>query len=322
MYLIMRAIIPVAGNGSRLRPITEYKNKIFIEVAGRPVIDHIIRKLLNDGLDELVLIVGYQKETVIDWMKANYSDTFSLQFVEQEKPLGLGHAIYCAKEFLDGEVLLTLGDEIFSRDYSAMLKIPRTDDNIDASVGTMFVTTPSHYGMVKIDEENRVEYMIEKPQDFDGTLALAGAYYFRDSEKLRSSLEVLINQENRGKEYQLTDALQMMVEDGAHFTTFEVGLGYDCGRLESIVTSNRLLLEHNHYVDELAVVVNSKIIAPCYIGSNARISDSTVGPFVSVGSDARVTGSSINDAIVESRAIIDSSTIDNCIVSEHTILKR
>lgn len=318
----MRAIIPVAGNGSRLRPITDYKNKIFIEVAGRPVIDHIIHRLINNGIDELVFIVGYLKETVINWAKANYSDTFSLQFVEQETPLGLGHAIYCAKEFLDGEVLITLGDEIFSRDYSSMLKSPKTEDNIDASVGTMFVTTPSHYGMVKIDEENRVEYMVEKPQDFDGPLALAGAYYFRDSEKLRASLEVLISQEKRGKEYQLTDALQMMVEDGSHFTTFEVGLGYDCGRLESIVTSNRLLLEHNHYVDEAAVIVNSKVIAPCYIGPNARISDSTVGPYVSVGSSARVIGSSINDAIVESRAIIDSSTIDNCIISEHTILRR
>jgi glucose-1-phosphate thymidylyltransferase len=236
----MRAIIPVAGYAKRMRPITDYKPKALVEVAGKPVLEHIMFNLAQNGIKELVLIVGHMKEMIIEWLEENFGDKFSLSFVEQKELLGLGHAIYMAKEFLDDEeVLVMLGDEILSKNYSEMIKGCKENKDIDAAVGTMIVKNPSHYGMLRMNADGYVTLMVEKPKSFNGKLALAGVYYFKRGRDLKQALEAIVNKKFRGREYQLTDALQQMVERKSRFVTFSVGEGYDCGRPDSLIKSNR-----------------------------------------------------------------------------------
>ena len=317
---MLRAIVPVAGNGLRLRPITESKSKVLIEVAGRPVLGHIFRNLAGSEVDELVLIVGPMKKSVKEWAEKQYGDRFVLRYVTQNKQLGLGHAIYCAKDFLEGEVLITLGDEIFSRSYASMIESLGFGNFIDASIGIKEVDDPHHYGMIRVDENNIVTEMVEKPSEFDGRLAIAGVYFFKDASRLRDSLEQTTKRKGAKGEYQLTDALQLMVENGTSFSTFSVGEWYDCGRLETLLSSNRRLLERSHYVDESAHILNSEIIEPCYIGPNTRVVNSKIGPNVSMGAESSLESCTLRDAIVETGTTRIGYSIRKCILSGGNLL--
>ncbi len=312
----VRAILPVAGNATRLRPITNHKAKALVEVAGKPVVEHILLNLARNGVEDLVLVVGHMKDSIIDWVQKHFGNRFVLSFVEQKELLGLGHAIHAARDYLKDEILIMLGDEILSRNYTQMIKNCSINQEIDAAVGTMIVDNPSHYGMLEVDSEGFVTRMVEKPKHFDGNLAIAGVYYFKRGEDLADALQILLRRKLQGEEYQLTDALQLMVEDGYKFTTFSVGEGYDCGRPESLLKSNIRMLINNHYVDSEAKLVDSTVIPPCHIGKNARIVNSILGPFVSVGADALVESSSLSNAIVEARSRVEFKESKYSIFSE------
>ncbi len=309
------AILPVAGNATRLRPITDHKPKALVEVAGKPVIEHILLNLAHSQIRKLVLVVGHLKEVLIDWIEANFGNQFNLKFVEQKEMLGLGHAIHAAKAYLKGEVLIMLGDEIFSRSYSEMIRESRSSDQLDAAVGTMVVDNPSHYGMLALDDRGYVTRMVEKPSSFDGNLALAGVYYFKRGEDLADALESLVSRDLNGGEYQLTDALDVMATKGTRFKTFSVGEGYDCGRPESLLLSNIRMLAGNHNVDRETRIVASEIIPPCIVAKNAEISNSTVGPFVSIGNGARVHSSVLSNVIVESETPVEDERVSHSIIS-------
>jgi glucose-1-phosphate thymidylyltransferase len=319
----MKAIIPVAGSGTRLRPITDLKPKVLVEVAGAPVLEHIINNFKKSDVDELVFVVGVMKEQVVSWLEQNYADEYKLSFVTQDEPLGLGHAIFQAKEFLsDEEIFITIGDEIFSRDFPTIITEIHSHQNIDASVGTMIVSNPSHYGMVKTGRDGLVAKMVEKPKSWNGNTALAGAYYIKKGSLLRSALSALINRNNKGREYQITDALQIMVERGDKISTFSVGEGYDCGRPESLLISNNRMLLTGHHVVESAIIRNSEIIRPCFIGENASITDSKIGPFVSVGKNVQITNSTISQSIIERESLIEDKTLSYSICSGDLCIKR
>jgi len=315
----LRAIIPVAGNGLRLRPISELKPKVLIEVAGRPVLDHILRNLAESEIDELVFIVGPMKKLVKEWAEKLYGDRFTQRYVTQDKQLGLGHAIYCAKDFLEGKVLITLGDEIFSRSYYSIIK-SMDSNNSHAAIGIKEVDDHHHYGMIRVDKDNIVTEMVEKPLEFDGRLAIAGVYYLNEASYLKKALEQTMKKRGAGGEYQLTDALQLMVEGGTRFSTISVGEWYDCGRLETLLSSNRRLLERSHYVDESAYILNSEIVEPCYIGPNTRVVNSKIGPNVSMGAGASLESCTLQDAVVETGTIGTGYNIRQCILSGNKIL--
>lgn len=286
-------------------------------MAGKPVIEHILDNLSKNGVEELILVVGHMKEVLIDWIVKNYNEEFKLHFVEQHELLGLAHAVYMAQDYLDDrQIFVMLGDEIFSEKYSMMIDELREQSEFDAAVGTMMVQDPSHYGMLTSDEEGFVTHMVEKPHDYDSRTALAGVYYFHHGEDLKSALNELLNEEVSGREYQLTDALQIMVERGFKFRTFSVGEGYDCGRPESLLKSNRRMLVNNHNIHETATIENSTIVEPCYIGKNAVIRGSKVGPYVSVGRNSHIIDSDIADTIVESSTKITEFTGEAAIFSQ------
>lgn len=313
----MKAILPVAGLSTRLYPISEHKPKALIEVAGKPVLEHILLNLADTEVSEVVFVVGHLKDQLMQWLDENFRQRFELLYVEQTELLGLGHAVYQAKEYLgDDEAIVMLGDEVFSKSYQSMIDCCKNDTSIHASVGTMHVEDVSHYGMVRLDHEGYVQYMEEKPQNFDGNQALAGVYYFKRGRYLRDALEQSLQRPYEGREYQLTDALQLMVESGKKLSSFSVGEGYDCGRPVSLLVSNRRLLLNNHFIDASAATSDSIIHPPCIIEKGARVASSEIGPYASIGKGASVDSSLLKDVIVESNTRVENAEISFSIVSQ------
>lgn len=314
----MRAIIPIAGKGERLHPLTHYKPKVLVEVAGKPVLEHILDNLVHSGIRDVLLIVGHMKEEIRSWTLQKYRDRLDINFNSQEQQLGLGHAIRCADEYLSDEILIMLGDEIFENKYSEMVRHYVDSNSGDGALGTKHVTEPQHYGMLRVDGKGVIQELVEKPPEFDGNLGIAGLYYIKDGHSLKEALDVLMERERKLGEFQLTDALQIMVENGARFSTFDVGNWYDCGRFETLMVSNQKLLKRYNLIDESSHIKHTKIIEPCYIGPGAEISDSTLGPFVAVGVNATIDNSQLEDVILESHSSTHGVSGRRGVISRHT----
>jgi glucose-1-phosphate thymidylyltransferase len=228
----MRAIIPVAGEGSRLRPHTYTLPKVLINVAGKPIIGHILDKIIHDGFNEATIVIGYMGEKIIKYVTSNY--TLKVDFVEQEERLGLAHSIYIARETIPDEpVLIILGDTIFDVDLKPVISGKYT------SLGVKYVEDPRRFGVVQNSGEFASK-LIEKPDTPISNLALVGLYWIKNTKVLKKSLTEIVEGEIKTRgEYQLTDALQKMIDSGEKITTFNVEGWYDCGNPETLLSTNR-----------------------------------------------------------------------------------
>mgnify|MGYP001033643247 CR=1 FL=1 len=202
----MRAIIPVAGFGSRLKPHTYTVPKVLLTVGDKPMLGHIIERLLEENITKATFVIGHLGEMIKNYVEKNYPQLQS-DFVIQHEMLGLGHAIYTAiPTFDEEEIFIILGDTIFEVDLKNVFtsKI--------SSLGVKEVEDPSRFG-VAVCKDGYIEKLIEKPSTPISRLALVGLYYISDSKKLINALNTLIenNIKTRG-EYQLTDALERMIE--------------------------------------------------------------------------------------------------------------
>ncbi|HLP29451.1 MAG TPA: nucleotidyltransferase family protein, partial [Candidatus Didemnitutus sp.] len=224
----MHAIIPVAGIGTRLRPFTHSLPKVLVNVAGKPILGHILDTLVAQGVTSATIITGYKGELVEEYVRSTYE--LNVTFVVQEEMLGLGHAIWVARESLKEEpVLIILGDTVFDVDLSVLAT------SQFSSLGVKYVDDPRRFGVV-IEEGGFVHRLVEKPETPVSNLAIVGLYFIRRPEALRTALTSLIDNDLRTKgEYQLTDALQLMVDAGEKFTTFSVDGWYDCGKPETLL---------------------------------------------------------------------------------------
>ena len=317
----MKAIIPAAGIGKRLRPYTHTKPKPMVNVAGKTIIGHIL-EALKGHVEEVILIVGYQKEKLMESVIGNFSDDFTFTFVEQKERLGLGHAIYMAREWTDGdEVLINLGDEIFGIDYGELLGRYRGDSGIGGLLGTKEVDRPEHYGIVE-ERGGVITRLVEKPKEPVSTTAIAGVYIIRNSLMLFEILHSMIAGKRTGKggEFQLTDALQEMITRGERFITHNIEEWYDCGRPEMLLDVNRILL------GRLGNRVNgnprhSVIIEPVIIGEGCRISSSVIGPNVSIDRDSILEDVIISDSIVGRHCTIKRMLLNRSIIDDDVVAK-
>ena len=316
----LKAIIPVAGQGTRLRPITNEIPKPLIEVAGKPVLAHILDNMAKSPIDELVLIVNHDRDALLDWTVKNYGERFAIHPMKQEEPLGLGHAILCAGKHLQGEIVISLGDEIFAREYASMIDEIQSSNDLAASIGVKQVKDPSHYGMVSFASDGKIERLVEKPPTFDGDQAIAGVYYVKEAEILKSALLAITERPFSGKEYQLTDALQYMIEKGHIFRSFQVGEYFDCGRLLTILDSNKRLVEKHANSELNAKVEQSEIIQPCVVSDDVIIRNSTIGPYVSIGSGAVIDDCKLTNAIVSQMTRLENVEISDAILANSGIL--
>ena len=307
------AVVPVAGFGSRLRPHTYTRPKPLLSVAGQPIIDHILDQLVPLGVRQIVLVIGYMGERIIDYI-ASRRDFDRIEWVEQKEQLGLGHAISLTRAVVnDNPMLMVYGDTIFRADLPNLL-----NDNGSGLLGVKRVGDPRRFGVV-VREGSRVTKLVEKPDKFVSDLAIVGVNYILDSCHLYRCLDDLINNQKRSRgEYQLTDALQMMVEQGADLSSFPVDDWFDCGTKETMLATNRHLLEGNEVP---ATDGSFVVVPPVYIDSSAQIKSSVIGPYVSVGAEARVYNSAVRNTIIGEQAVVENALLEDSLIGFQSRLK-
>jgi glucose-1-phosphate thymidylyltransferase len=308
----LKVIIPVAGVGTRLRPHTYAVPKPLMPVAGKPVLQHVVDPLLTLEPEELIFVVGHLAEQIVDFIKVSYSQKTS--FVWQNELQGLGFAIYLGlKEMAPGPLLIVLGDTIAHTDYP---KFVAKGKNV---VGLKEVEDPRRFG-VAIVKDGMITEVEEKPANPKSNLALIGLYYFEDSRILLEQLEKVISLGHKTSgEYQLTDALAMMIKNGEPFTPYIVDGWYDCGKKETFLETNRILLTKGN---ELSPQFDgSIIIPPVNIAPSAVIYESIVGPYVSVSEGAHIHRSIVKDCIIGKRAHIEYAVIENSLIGEKATVK-
>ena len=310
----MKAILPVAGVGSRLRPHTHTVPKALVHVAGKPILGHILDSLQPAGIDEVVLVVGYLGEQVVDYVKNTYD--LRVQVVEQEERLGLGHAIFLTRECVqEGEpVLIVLGDTIVQADLASVLQRGVT------AIGVREVDNPSNFGVVQL-EGGRIQKLMEKPQEPPTNLAVVGVYYIQNSSLLFHSLEEIIAQDIRtGGELQLTDGLQKMIDAGEPMEVFNVDDWLDCGNPETLLATNRYLLAANGYTpfQRRSDVI---VIPPVYIDSGADLENCIVGPYVSIANGAQISNALIRDSIINEGAYVSDLLLEKSLVGHRAVVQ-
>ena len=309
----MKAIIPAAGIGTRLRPHTHTLPKALLYVAGRPIISHILDDVKRVGASSVVLIVGYKGDLIREYVEREYKD-LNADFVVQEERLGIGHAVDLTRSVADtGEpALIILGDTILRTDLE---KVVASRTNV---LGVKEVDDPRRFGVCEV-RGKKILKLVEKPERPPSNLALVGLYYLRDSALLFEVLgeQISKNIRNHG-EYQITDALQMMIDRGCDFETFKVGEWFDCGKPEAMLETNRRLLEGKF---EAPRAEGSVFVPPVSVAPTAKIVNSIVGPHVSIAADSVVDNAIVRDSIIDRGASVRDCLLQGSIIGSHTVIK-
>jgi len=300
------AIIPVAGTGTRLRPHTHTQPKVLLQVAGKPILAHILDELPGLGITRAVLVVGYLGERVVAWVRAHYP-RLEVQFVDQPEQLGLGHAVSLAAPHAgDAPILVILGDTIFEADLGRVLR------GGASAIGVKAVEDPRRFGIVETDGNGRVTRMVEKPEHPASNLAIAGIYYFTCGGPLFAALADLQGRGVRTRgEFQLTDAMQQLVEGGTRIEVFPIEGWYDCGKTETLLETNRVLLDRR---GAAPAVPGSVVTGPVALAPDAVIERCVVGPHVTIASGARLRNVVIRDSIVNEGARIEDALLEGSVV--------
>ena len=311
----MKAIIPVAGSGTRLRPHTLTKPKVLMNVAGKPMIYYIIEQLIREQIvDEIILIVGTMSNKIIDYVTGTFDFKFS--FPTQQEAIGLGHAISCAKGSIkkNEDVLIILGDTLFD------VNLRDLTDCEHSVIGLKKVQDPRRFGVAEI-RDNRISGFVEKPASKDvspSNDAIVGIYYLKNSDKLFDSLDKLINKGIKTKgEFQLTDALTLLLESGEKFCPYYVDGWLDCGKVETILETNSYLL---HKFNLRYKIPGALIKDPVFIGANTVLDNCIIGENVTVGNHCIIRNSIIKNSIIDDYATIENSILANTLVGEHSVV--
>ena len=315
----MKIIVPMAGRGSRLRPHTLTVSKPLIPIAGKPIVQRLVEditKVAGEKIEEIAFIIGdfgdEVKNSLIQ-IAENLGAKGSVYV--QDEPLGTAHAIKCAENSMNGDVIIAFADTLFRADF-------QLDKNSDGVIWVKKVEDPSAFGVVKLDDYGFITDFVEKPQTFVSDLAIIGIYYFKSAEKLMEEINYLINNDIKvGGEYQLTGALENLRQKGAKFTLGKVDDWMDCGNKNATVETNGKILAYekeemkNYPIS--AKIENSMIIPPCFIGENVEIKNSKIGPFVSIGNGTKVADSNITNSLIQEKTIINHGNLNNSMIGNN-----
>ena len=306
----MKIVLPVAGNGIRLRPYTENMPKCLLPVAGKTIIDWIVEGALFLKPSETIFITGYKASVVDDFLKRK-PEWGAVRSVLQSNPQGLGEAISLALPYVndDEPLLIILGDTLFEADLSILDK---ATENI---LYTFKVSDPKRFGVAVTDKNGHIERLVEKPQEFVSDEAIVGIYYIKDVKALKDALNYLMQNDIRTKgEFQLTDALERMIQGGCKFRTAPVEKWLDCGLVETLLETNAHVLERNEKV--APKFEGSEIIMPCHFGKNVVVKNSKVGPNVSVGDGCVIENSEVCNAILWDSVKVLDKKLEKVVVHE------
>ncbi len=313
----MKAIIPVAGAGAKLRPHTYTQPKALIPIAGKTILSFIVDQLHDAGIHEFIFVVGYMGEKIQDYVLQTYPD-LTCHFVQQNERRGTGHAVELTKTFIgNDEILLTLGDTICEYNVKEVINSPHN------MLGIKKVDDPRNFGVAEIEDDGMIEHVIEKPAIPKSNMALVGIYKIKDTEILFECLEQLFAQYITSfGEYSLTDALDCMIRRGVKFKSFKVKNWFDCGKKETLLESNTTLLKKfGGVVDVNLQNENSIIIPPVAIGQGCRLKNSIIGPHVSIGANTTLEYSVIRDSIIGTYTNLFEVVLDNSLIGSDASVK-
>jgi len=304
----MKVILPVAGKGTRLLPVTKDVPKPLVRVAGRPVLDYVIDKLKPLEVEELIFITGHLKEAVEEYVTANYD--FPARFVEQKVQDGTAGAVHLAQPYVDGPVMIIFVDTVFDADLSLV-------DTVDAEgiIWAKEVEDYQRFGVVVTDENGYMQRIVEKPSDPISKLANIGLYYIRDWETLFAGIDKTLAGPQMKGEWFLTDAFQYMIDQGKQLYTAEVQGWYDCGKIDTLLETNAHLLSTGGARPPQAVD-GVTIVDPVYIAEGVLLKDCTIGPNVSLDEGTVIKSSTLRHTIVGRSSHIERSQIENSLVGD------
>ncbi len=313
----------MAGRGSRLRPHSLTVPKPLIPVAGKPIVHRLVEdiaKILKEPIEEIAFILGDEAFFGDDVVKSLKELAESLgakpAIYRQDLPLGTGHAIMCAKESLSGPAVIAYADTLIRADFDL-------DPTADAVIWVKQVDQPEAFGVVKMNANNEITELVEKPTDFVSDLAVIGIYYFKEVGNLKKELQnVLDNNIQNGGEYQINDGIKAMMASGNVFKTGSVDEWMDCGNKNVTVETNARMLgflqnDGATLVSESIKSENSTIIPPCFIADDVVLINATVGPNVSLGKGCHVIDSTIKNSLVQTHSHIKNANLDNAMIGNH-----
>lgn len=315
----MKIIVPMAGMGKRMRPHTHTTAKPLLPIAGKPIVQRLVEDLAavaGEPVEEVAYIVhpsfGKKVEEELVGIATAIGSKGTIHY--QKEALGTAHAILCADKALSGRIIVAFADTLFR----AQLKL---DKDCDGVIWVNKVSDPRPFGVVKLDAGGVITEFVEKPQEFVSDLAIIGIYYFADGDYLRREMQYLIDHDIKDKgEYQLTNAMENMKRKGARFKAGSVDVWMDCGNKNAMVDTNTKVLgflkDTKGLVSPKLKSENSVVIAPCFIGDDVTLTDSVVGPYVSIEKGTTVTGSVVRRSILRGMVRVQDAVIDNSMIGE------
>lgn len=321
MEQTLKVVIPMAGLGTRLRPHTWSKPKQLVSVAGKPVLDHVLDMLstLPDQQNvELINIVGYLGEQIEDHIQENYPHIKS-HFVVQENPRGQSHAIYLAREYLAGPMMVVFADTLIETDLSNLAHEP-----LDAIAWVKPVPDPRRFGVAILDQDGRVTRLIEKPQEMDNNLVVVGFYYFRSAEALIAAIEEQMARDVQLKgEFFLADAINIMLENGLKMRPEKIDTWLDAGTPEALLETNRYLLENGHSnIPTISTRSGVVIKQPVFVHPTSELENCVIGPFASIGARTKVSNSVVRDSILEDESRVQNVILENSLIGRRAQIIR
>jgi len=319
----MKLIIPMAGMGKRMRPHTLTVPKPLIHLAGKPIVQRLVEDIaavVDEKIDEIAFVVGrFGGEVEENLLSIADSLGAKGKICYQDLPLGTAHAILCAEETLTGKVIVAFADTLFKADF-------KFDQENDGIIWVQKIQDPRAFGVVKVNADNVITDFVEKPQEFVSDLAIIGIYFFKDGDNLKKELRYLIDNNIKEKgEFQLTNALENMKSKGIKFSPGQISEWLDCGNKDATVYTNQRILEFKSksekLVNDSAVIENSVIVPPCYIGAGVKIINSVVGPYASVGVKTVIKNSIVSNSIIQAHTKISNSNLTNSMVGNNAELE-
>lgn len=315
----MKAIIPVAGAGTKLRPLTYTQPKALIPIAGKTILSVIVDQLLEAGVTDFIFVIGYLGEKIQRYIAKTYPN-LNYTLVTQNDRIGTGHAIWLTRDAVqDDEILIVLGDTICDYSVRDILDSPRS------LIGVRKVDDPRSFGVAELDNEDKVLKVVEKPLIPKSNMAMVGIYYIKETAEMFRALERhLNNRKENDEEYHLTSALQEMIEQGIRFDAFRVNNWFDCGKKETLLSTNAILLKQ--MTDENGIPSPHKndtnvIIPPVSIAEGCVIRHSIIGPNVTIGEHTTIDSAIIKDSIIGSYAELEEVVLHSSIIGSDAFVR-
>ena len=311
----MKIIVPLAGKGTRLLPLTKRVPKPLVKVAGRPVMDYVMDAVAGFDVDELIVITGHLKEQVERYITTHYK--IKARFVEQKKLDGTAGAVDLARPYVDQDVLIIFVDTLFDADLSVIRTAPA-----DGIIWAKEVEDYQRYGVIVTDQAGYMQRIVEKPNTPISRLANIGLHYVKDWRALFAGIDhVRQHPAGKGGEYYLTDAFQHMVDNGRRIYTAPVAGWYDCGKVDTLLETNRHLLENGRGRQPAQPGAGTTIVPPVYIENGVTITNSRIGPNVTVEAGSMISDSEISESILGRHVVIAQSTVRDSVIGDGEVVK-